>query len=204
MRVSGEHPRCLNLPRTLQGETKSLMQIINPMNLPPRLIIVLGLALLPLIGWMDYLTGHDFSFSVFYLPAIALVTWYGGKTFGFVAAGLGALIWFSADLLTGAALSFEIHVWNAFVRLCIFLLTALFVRSVHFQTISHQENTASRLRKTDGFQRVLPICPHCKRIRDERMTWHQVDVFIKQQTDIDLASTTCPDCAEQTTTPPVT
>lgn len=41
---------------------------------------------------------------------------------------------------------------------------------------------------------VLPICAHCKRIRDERGHWHSVEEYMSQHTDADLSHGICPDC----------
>ena len=47
-------------------------------------LITVGLVALLLIGIVDYLTGFEIMFSVFYLLEVGLATWYLGKGFGLV------------------------------------------------------------------------------------------------------------------------
>jgi PAS domain S-box-containing protein len=41
---------------------------------------------------------------------------------------------------------------------------------------------------------LLPICSSCKKIRDDKGYWHQVEVYIKDHTDVDFSHGLCPDC----------
>ncbi|MBI3650055.1 MAG: response regulator [Acidobacteria bacterium] len=42
---------------------------------------------------------------------------------------------------------------------------------------------------------LLPICSHCKNIRDDGGYWHQVENYISQHTDTHFSHGLCPDCA---------
>lgn len=46
-------------------------------------------------------------------------------------------------------------------------------------------------------RRLLPICPSCKRIRDDRGDWHQVEVYIEVHLNRKLSHGLCPDCARR-------
>lgn len=46
-------------------------------------------------------------------------------------------------------------------------------------------------------RRLLPICPSCKRIRDDRGDWHQVEVYIEVHLNRKLSHGLCPDCARK-------
>ena len=41
-------------------------------------LIVAAFVIIAVIGWVDYLTGHEISFSVFYLLSVALAVWFVG------------------------------------------------------------------------------------------------------------------------------
>jgi hypothetical protein len=41
----------------------------------------IGLFLIAIVGLLDYLTGIELSFSLFYLIPISLVAWFAGKEF---------------------------------------------------------------------------------------------------------------------------
>src|SRR3989442_13958090 len=60
-----------------------------------RRVLIAGasLVLLGFIGLMDYLTGLEISFGVFYFLPIWLVTWYFGRGAGIFFSFSCALVW---------------------------------------------------------------------------------------------------------------
>src|ERR1039458_5573580 len=98
-------------------------------------LIVAGLAVLVLIGVIDYLTGFEMLFSVFYLLEVGLAAWFVGKGFGLLMSVFSVLVWIGGDVAAGARYSNPlIPVWNASILMvCYFvvvwLLTSLRSRS---------------------------------------------------------------------------
>jgi PAS domain S-box-containing protein len=41
---------------------------------------------------------------------------------------------------------------------------------------------------------LLPICMHCKRIRDDRGHWSPVEVYVRERTDAEFSHALCPRC----------
>ena len=41
---------------------------------------------------------------------------------------------------------------------------------------------------------LLPICSHCKKIRDDQGQWHAVETYVKERADVDFSHGICPDC----------
>ncbi len=41
---------------------------------------------------------------------------------------------------------------------------------------------------------ILPLCSFCKKIRDDKGYWHQVDVYIHKHSGADISHGVCPDC----------
>ncbi|MDJ0985739.1 MAG: response regulator [Desulfobacterales bacterium] len=66
-----------------------------------------------------------------------------------------------------------------------------------------QEKAALRQR-LKIYQKLLPMCCVCKKIRDDRQTapgkgqWVAVEQFIHDKAKLDITSSYCPDCAQQT------
>ena len=82
-----------------------------------------GLVLILLLGIVDYVTGQEISFSIFYLLPISFGVWYGGRTAGLILSFAGAVIWLLADLLAGHEyVHILIPYWNAIMRLGFFLI----------------------------------------------------------------------------------
>jgi PAS domain S-box-containing protein len=62
-----------------------------------------------------------------------------------------------------------------------------------------------RERLVDQLQRVLgevktlsgllPICAYCKRIRDEKGSWNQIELYIRERSSANFTHSVCPECA---------
>lgn len=44
---------------------------------------------------------------------------------------------------------------------------------------------------------LLPICMYCKKIRDDRNYWQQVETYISDHTDAEFSHGICPECYEK-------
>lgn len=44
---------------------------------------------------------------------------------------------------------------------------------------------------------LLPICAHCKNVRDDKGYWHRVDVYLKAHSEAELTHSICPSCAQK-------
>ncbi|HEY5219034.1 MAG TPA: GGDEF domain-containing protein [Gemmatimonadaceae bacterium] len=96
---------------------------------------VTGVLLVAALGFIDYATGYELSFSLFYLIPITLVAWYSGSRLGFVISMLSAVAWMTADIASGHVYSVAgMYVWNMLIRLGFFVvITALLaaLRTAH-------------------------------------------------------------------------
>ncbi len=45
---------------------------------------------------------------------------------------------------------------------------------------------------------LLPICATCKKIRDDKGYWNQVEVYVMQHSDTTFSHGICPECAKKT------
>jgi hypothetical protein len=172
------------------------MSRLDLRHLPAKPMVLLGLALLPIIGWVDHITGTYISFTVFYLPPMALVAWYGGKWLGILSALEGAIVWFGVDYFDNSPLPVLVHLWNALTRFTVFVIISLFVRETSLQLIGLEERLSKRARDPN-FRRVLPLCPYCKNIQNEQGDWKHIEEFLKEEMRLELTQTICPDCAEE-------
>ena len=85
--------------------------------------VVIGYVLLGVVGLIDYLTGYEVAFSIFYLVPIVLVAWFTGKRSGMLIAIIGAVVWGVVDAASGSFYSHPlIPYWNVFVRLGFFVI----------------------------------------------------------------------------------
>jgi hypothetical protein len=61
-------------------------------------------------------------------------------------------------------------------------------------TILELEDALHKVKTLSG---LLPICASCKRIRDEKGDWQQVELYVHHHSQADFSHSICPDCAER-------
>jgi hypothetical protein len=53
------------------------------------------------------------------------------------------------------------------------------------------------LAKINTLSGLLPICSHCKKIRDDQGYWNKMEAYIHKHSEAKLSHGICPDCAEK-------
>jgi len=53
------------------------------------------------------------------------------------------------------------------------------------------------LEQTQKLQGLLPICSHCKNIRDDEGYWHRVEAYVTRHSDATFSHGICPDCMKK-------
>jgi response regulator RpfG family c-di-GMP phosphodiesterase len=43
-------------------------------------------------------------------------------------------------------------------------------------------------------QGILPICAYCKKIRDDKQYWQQVETYVSDHSQVQFSHAICPDC----------
>lgn len=69
------------------------------------------------------------------------------------------------------------------------------------QAVREREKLIAELQKAaveiKTLRGVLPICSVCKKIRDDKDAWNQMEEFISQHADVEFSHGYCPDCARK-------
>lgn len=101
------------------------------------------------IGILDYMTGYEMAFSLFYLLPISLLAWLTGRRLGVMTALFSALVWLLADVLAGNVYSYPIiYFWNTLIRLGIFLIV-VFILTV-LRNVLERERELGRVDSLTG------------------------------------------------------
>lgn len=88
-----------------------------------------ALGLVGIVAALDYLTGYEISFSLFYLVPIYLAAWQSGRHVGLLVCFVSAVCWLLADVSWHSYSRPFIPYWNATVRLGFFVaVSELLVR----------------------------------------------------------------------------
>ena len=108
----------MNILASLEKQSKSLL-------------VFAGFILIGIIGFIDYLTGYELAFSVFYVLPIFLVTWFTNQRLGLVTSVFSAIVWLVADIATGQTYSSPfIPLWNSFIRFAFFIIITILLSSL--------------------------------------------------------------------------
>jgi hypothetical protein len=105
------------------------------------LVAAISLVLLAVLGWLDYITGYEFGFFIFYFLPVSTAAWLLGRREGLLFAFLSAIAFFLSDRLGHHPYSNPFFIWwETAMRLASFVTTAL---------------TLSRIQQLLGSERAL-------------------------------------------------
>jgi len=62
------------------------------------------------------------------------------------------------------------------------------------KTITSLEEALAKVKLLSG---LVPICAHCKKIRDDKGYWNQIEVYISEHSEADFSHGICPDCVHE-------
>ncbi len=108
------------------------------------------------IGAVDYKTGHELSFSIFYLLPISFVVWFANRNGGIFMSVLSSVTEFTANLLSGRTYSHPLlSFWNSSILLGFFLLS-VFILSIlkteykrRINLIGELKDTVAKLKRSE-------------------------------------------------------
>ena len=59
-----------------------------------------------------------------------------------------------------------------------------------------RDNLQDALAEVKTLSGLLPICAHCKKIRDDKGYWNQIEAYISDHSEADFSHSICPECAK--------
>jgi diguanylate cyclase (GGDEF)-like protein len=120
-------------------------------GLSPLAAAAIALLTLVLVGILDYLTGFEISFSVFYLVPVSMAAWFTGRNWGICLSVLASITWYAVEDRVGPLHAHPaIPAWNASVRFVFFLVTSLLL-----STLRERLAEESRMARTDSLTGLL-------------------------------------------------
>jgi diguanylate cyclase (GGDEF)-like protein len=85
-----------------------------------------GFAFVIILGIIDYFTGYEVSFSLFYLIPIFTVVWFTNGRMGLLLSSASAVVWLIADYSAGLSYSHpSVYIWNTIIRLGFFSVVSI-------------------------------------------------------------------------------
>ncbi|MFZ1377400.1 MAG: hypothetical protein WAS25_12480 [Geothrix sp.] len=102
--------------------------------------------------------------------------------------------WYREALLSGSA---------ALGLVSLSLVLAWMARSTWRKQMDSQaerdhliQDLTQALTEVKNLKGLLPICGHCKKIRDDQGYWNQMETYISEHTEATFTHGVCPDCAQ--------
>lgn len=123
---------------------------------------VVSICVLLLIGWLDYITGYEFGFFIFYFIPVAIAAWYCGQKDGICIAIASAVCWYLSDRFTHHPYSRSYFIyWELFMRLLSFLTTSMTLSKIRNLVLNEERmiaellETRSRLAKYAEYEEFI-------------------------------------------------
>lgn len=60
--------------------------------------------------------------------------------------------------------------------------------------INYTNKLFRRMKYLEG---ILPVCSFCKKIRDDKGHWHQIESFIRDRSEAEFSHSICPECTKK-------
>ncbi len=154
-----------------------------------------------IVALVDWLTGYELSFLVFYFLPVAVGAWGLGLGAAVALAVLSALAGFAADVLAGRVYASHFYaVWDTLVRLVAFLAIGGAIARIR-HLLEGERAAADALRRSlseikvlEGF---LPICAQCKKIQTQAGEWQPLEVYLGNHSNARFSHGYCPACVKQ-------
>lgn len=157
-------------------------------------IVVLTLV----FAFIDWKTGYELNFFVFYFIPVCLAAWHGGFLGAGILSIVSAVFWFTANDLSGLTYSMDLYaVWNTIIRLSAFMAIGWAFAEIRKLMLSEKDK-ASALKKSLAeikiLEGILPVCCQCKKIRTKQGDWQQIESYISHHSAALFSHGYCPEC----------
>jgi len=91
------------------------------------------------IGGLDYITGYELGFFIFYFIPVAFSSWYCGRRTGLQVAFGSAIVWYLSDKYTNHPYSHSYFIyWEMFMRLLSFLTTTITISRIRDMVLNEE------------------------------------------------------------------
>jgi K+-sensing histidine kinase KdpD len=139
---------------------------------------------------IDYVAAAGTQFPTLYLIPVVLAAWYSGAWPAIVLAVAVSALHVFVLIWGWQGNSLTVPIIMTIVRSVVVSVMALW-----FARLSEHERQLHRyVVKLEG---LLPICSHCKSIKNEDGRWETLEAFISERSDADFSHGLCPNCQRE-------
>jgi hypothetical protein len=80
---------------------------------------------------------------------------------------------------------------------CLTLVASWLIHRAWLRQRANHERLERLLAEVKTLGGMLPICSHCKKIRDDKGYWNQIEAYLNEHTEAEFTHGICPDCAKE-------
>jgi len=171
-------------------------------------ICLMSVGIITLIVWFlpDFSTP---AAPILFTLAVLVTSLYAGLGPGLTATLLGVFL--NSYLFVEPPYSLKILPVSDSLRLVVFATVAMTIsylsdarrraEEAHRRALNQQLDQA--LAEVKILSGLLPICAWCKKIRDDKNNWSQIEVYIKEHSEASFTHGVCPECSAKAMPPKV-
>lgn len=135
---------------------------------------------------LEYASGPFVQFTILFVVPVALATASHGRAGGIAVATLLPLFRFWLYAWWGLPIALSVKVVDTVTDMVVLVGFSLLI----YEIIRQQ-------REIRVLRGMLPICGFCKRIRNEKGGWQQLESFITERSDAQFSHTFCQECGSK-------
>lgn len=127
-----------------------------------------------------------------------------GVAFWFVEAFIHAFAFYHTRFIDEVIRPDAHETWMRSLTVCLFIGFGFFAQSVvnfrkraeegQKQLVSELQEALAKVKTLSG---LLPICASCKKIRDDKGYWSQIEAYISSHSQAEFTHSICPECAKK-------
>ena len=128
-------------------------------------VLVAAFAGLALLGWIDFFTGYELGFFVFYSRPVGLTAWHAGRWPALLTAFGASLSWWLADRFNGVNPSNRFYFyWNLTIHFLAFVINAVTIAKIKSE-LNERHALDAELRHVKLLlqRRADATCPVCQK-----------------------------------------
>jgi len=127
-----------------------------------------------------------------------------GVAFWFVEAFIHAFVFYHGRFIDEVVPTDPHETWMRSFIVCLFIGFGFFAQCVvnsrkraeegQKQLVSDLKEAMAKVKTLSG---LLPICASCKKIRDDKGYWSQIEAYISGHSEVEFSHSICPECARK-------
>jgi K+-sensing histidine kinase KdpD len=158
--------------------------------IPTRLDVAISVCIAVVVLWTDYVTGKDIQFPILYVLPIGIAAWRNRKILAYAMSIVLPFVRVVFHIPWHATQSLPLAIVNAMITVASLVLYAYLVDRKALQT----RKLENRVRTLEG---IIPMCAWCKKIRNEKGDYEQIEKYVTEHFDAKFSHGLCPECAKK-------